>query len=375
MSFAVWQYHCDGFWQSYDQPTSDQIEAARQANVDTVELTEGIYRAPQFDYTIYEVMPFIMLQRNKETGTCRPVRRLQATIDGLGAGPKDCHAQAASTTDPLRELFEPFKSDALSADAQCNICISGFDDEEAAAIKLPKCQGHWYHADCIETWLREKQQCPYCKQIYGVLRGSCPDGHFEIRHLKKKLPGYNAKRTAGTVPSAAALTNALQSRSAAMDDDTTMSQTGTSGSDASDTTGSYPSSASSSVPVSPSKGSKAEYSSGTWMLSWTIPSGIQSSGHQNPGKFFSGTYRQAYLPDTPAFRDILKMFQIAWQRKLMFTVGRSLTREVDNVVIWAGIHCRTEWHNHGGFGWPCESYAQTVTDEFRHVGITPDQEL
>ncbi len=114
--------------------------------------------------------------------------------------------------------------------------------------------------------------------------------------------------------------------------------------------------------------------------------------------------RTAYLPDNPDGRQILKLFQTAWERKLLFTVGRSVTTGRDNTVnisqsfiihqhithslthatqtnkqtcnwqetyflscscvcvcvgqvVWAGIHHKT--CTHGGatnFGYPDETY-------------------
>jgi len=67
--------------------------------------------------------------------------------------------------------------------------------------------------------------------------------------------------------------------------------------------------------------------------------------------------RTAYLPDNKEGREILALFEIAWERKLLFTVGRSVTTGQDNQVVWGGIHQKTS--TSGGatsFGYPDPTY-------------------
>lgn len=372
MSFAVWQFHCDDFWQSYDQPTSDQIEAARLAGASTVELSQGIFARGRMSHRSYEVLPSLMLQRNKNTGFCRHIRRLQASLDSAGAGPVDEHAQAATEAESIQGLMKTVSAETLPRNTMCPICYDEFDNEGNQAVTLPACRGHWFHADCVEPWLVEKHKCPFCKHAYGIQRGACPDGLFHIRHHSWKLPGYRARqppRAPDPVPNTSSILQTNQQQDE-VDEDMYWEES-------SDTSESNYSSTYSAAAMSPDKerSTTEEYSNGTWTLVWSIPSGIQTAGHQNPGQPFRGESRVAYLPDTPEYGIILKMFQIAWKRKLMFTVGHSLTRDVDNVIIWNGIHCRTERDNDRGFGWPCPTYARTVTAEFENYGITPDQDL
>jgi len=52
--------------------------------------------------------------------------------------------------------------------------------------------------------------------------------------------------------------------------------------------------------------------------------------HPNPGQPYNGTQRTAYLPDNDIGREVLELLQIAWERKLLFTIGRSVTTGKDN---------------------------------------------
>ncbi|KAK9512301.1 hypothetical protein O3M35_000758 [Rhynocoris fuscipes] len=79
-------------------------------------------------------------------------------------------------------------------------------------------------------------------------------------------------------------------------------------------------------------------------ITYHIVSGIQGREHPNPGRpyYAVGFPRVCYLPDTKQGRHVLKLLQIAWKRRLVFTVGRSLTTGREDVITWNGIHQKTE---------------------------------
>lgn len=43
----------------------------------------------------------------------------------------------------------------------CPVCLADFADGEAVRV-LPECM-HYFHADCIDTWLRANTSCPMCR--------------------------------------------------------------------------------------------------------------------------------------------------------------------------------------------------------------------
>jgi len=51
------------------------------------------------------------------------------------------------------------------------------------------------------------------------------------------------------------------------------------------------------------------------------------------------------------------------------TIGKSLTNNADNQVVWSGIHHKTSRHG-GQFGYPDATYLERVTDEFKGRDIT-----
>lgn len=79
-------------------------------------------------------------------------------------------------------------------------------------------------------------------------------------------------------------------------------------------------------------------------ITYHIVSGIQGREHPNPGRpyYAVGFPRVCYLPNTKQGRKVLKLLQVAWERRLVFTVGRSLTTGREDVITWNGIHHKTE---------------------------------
>jgi len=97
---------------------------------------------------------------------------------------------------------------------------------------------------------------------------------------------------------------------------------------------------------------------------YTIPSGSKD------GKRHSGTQRIAYLPDNEEGKEILELLKIAFSRRLLFTVGTSITTGVNDVVVWNGIHHKTSLR--GGamsHGYPDPTYFKRVKEELAAKGI------
>ncbi|XP_025763117.1 uncharacterized protein LOC100706631 isoform X2 [Oreochromis niloticus] len=109
---------------------------------------------------------------------------------------------------------------------------------------------------------------------------------------------------------------------------------------------------------------------GTIVISYEIPSGIQTAKHPNPGRPYSGIYRRAYLPDNKEGNEVLRLLKKAFDQKLIFTVGRSRTTGLDGQVTWNDIHHKTSMS--GGpdcFGYPDPEYLSRVKEELKAKGI------
>ena len=108
------------------------------------------------------------------------------------------------------------------------------------------------------------------------------------------------------------------------------------------------------------------YNAGTIIIDYNMKNG------QRNGKHFSGTHRTAYLPDTKEGWEVFYLLREAFDRKLIFTVGRSVTTGQDNVVVWNGIHHKT--NTTGGashFGYPDPTYFNRVKEELAVTGVVP----
>ena len=80
---------------------------------------------------------------------------------------------------------------------------------------------------------------------------------------------------------------------------------------------------------------------GTIKICYRIPKGTQGKEHPNPGHYFTGTSHTAYLPDLPQGRKVLQLLRIAFDARLIFTVGTSHTSGATDTVMWSDIHHKT----------------------------------
>jgi deltex-like protein len=118
----------------------------------------------------------------------------------------------------------------------------------------------------------------------------------------------------------------------------------------------------------------------THLLSYcicSIASGIQGPEHPNPGRpyYAVGFPRVCYLPDTEKGRKVLKLLSIAFERRLIFTVGRSVTTGREDVVTWNEIHHKTEpGVSNTGHGFPDSGFLDRCLAELAAQGVTAMQD-
>ncbi|KAK6185729.1 hypothetical protein SNE40_007898 [Patella caerulea] len=113
---------------------------------------------------------------------------------------------------------------------------------------------------------------------------------------------------------------------------------------------------------------------GTIEINYIFRDGIQSEKHPNPGKPFKGTTRTAYLPDNRDGQEVLSLLKTAWERRLIFTVGKSITTGQNDVVTWGNINHKTR--TDGGqdsFGYPDHGYLKRVKGELMAHGVTSEK--
>lgn len=109
---------------------------------------------------------------------------------------------------------------------------------------------------------------------------------------------------------------------------------------------------------------------GTIEIYYNIPRGTQGPEHPHPGKIYHGCRRQAYLPDSARGREVLRLLRISFERRLTFTVGRSMTTGRDDCVTWSSVHHKTSRSGgQGNYGWPDTTYFDRVSQELVALGV------
>ena len=76
----------------------------------------------------------------------------------------------------------------------------------------------------------------------------------------------------------------------------------------------------------------------------------------------------AYLPDSDQGRTVLSLLSKAFRRRLIFTVGASLTSGQEDCVTWAGIHHKTKM-TEDEHGFPDLGYLHRVMEELKERGV------
>jgi len=214
--------------------------------------------------------------------------------------------------------FAPQRNRKDQEDHQCSICLgdlfdsSGYSDNSSStsspALSLVQCK-HAFHEECLVALINNNPspflQCPTCKKVHGIMTGTMP--------------------TNGT------MTHRLCSRS---------------------------------VP--------GYENCGSIEIHFQFPStGIQGQEHPNPGQRYTAMNfpRTAYLPNNQEGVQALHGLYIAWEQRLMFTVGRSITNGRDNCVTWNDIHLKT--HLGGGeHSYPDAHHLKNLFEELAGFGIS-----
>jgi deltex-like protein len=107
-------------------------------------------------------------------------------------------------------------------------------------------------------------------------------------------------------------------------------------------------------------------------LAATAAAGYEGSGSLSiqyyiPGP--TGLNRTAYLPDTPEGQEVLGLLRTAFDRRLCFTVGTSMTTGAKNVLVWNIHHKSALAGGVQSHGYPDPTYLTRVKEELLQYGI------
>lgn len=188
----------------------------------------------------------------------------------------------------------------------CSICMGDMVEKTT----LEKC-GHSFCRSCLDQAFKVKKACPVCRLVYGQLIGNQPANGTMIveRDPDLELPGHEGY---GCICIIYSFPPGLQSVSG-------------------------PRTASSDCRL-------LEHE---LITSFFVHN--PQPEHPNPGVRYPGTNRVAYLPDSPEGNRVLGLLRRAFEQRLIFTIGTSMTTGMQNVITWNDIHHKTSiW---GGPRW------------------------
>eukprot|EP00090_Calanus_glacialis_P027044 TRINITY_DN42554_c0_g1_i1.p1 TRINITY_DN42554_c0_g1~~TRINITY_DN42554_c0_g1_i1.p1 ORF type:complete len:423 (-),score=111.40 TRINITY_DN42554_c0_g1_i1:159-1427(-) len=220
-------------------------------------------------------------------------------------------------TDILSQYTTPWAAPPthLADQPQCSICLSDLSDTSsydtdstlAPVLSLSHCK-HAFHSACL-TALMSNSPSPFLQ---------CP--------TCKKVYGIRT----GTRPTTGTMTHRLMR---------------------------------SSVP--------GHGDCGTIELHFMFSPGIQGPEHPHPGHYYTpvGFPRTAFLPDNNEGLKALHGLYLAWEQRLLFTVGRSITTGQDNCVTWNDIHLKTKTSG-GEHSYPDDQYLTNLGQDLAGFGIT-----
>eukprot|EP00455_Lapot_gusevi_P009366 TRINITY_DN1418_c0_g1_i1.p1 TRINITY_DN1418_c0_g1~~TRINITY_DN1418_c0_g1_i1.p1 ORF type:complete len:193 (+),score=27.36 TRINITY_DN1418_c0_g1_i1:90-668(+) len=145
-----WEWQADDQWIPFELPSVHQIEQAFQARQRRVLLSFGFFEENPYYEVVFDYAAGQHFQRNTQSGNRRRVRRLGNDDDSL---------------------FQPIEV-RQQDDAMCVICqydfSNWFQNPDTASnknqqpVKLPSCEGHCFHRECIAQLVKLKSQCPLC---------------------------------------------------------------------------------------------------------------------------------------------------------------------------------------------------------------------
>lgn len=192
----------------------------------------------------------------------------------------------------------------------CSICMGDMVEKTT----LEKC-GHSFCRFCLDQAFKVKKACPVCRLVYGQLIGNQPANGTMIveRDPDLELPGHEGY---GCICIIYSFPPGLQSVS-------------------------WPGAAS----------SDCRFLEHQLITSFFVCN--PQPEHPNPGVRYPGTNRVAYLPDSPEGNRVLGLLRRAFEQRLIFTIGTSMTTGMQNVITWNDIHHKTSiWGGPRWYVWP-----------------------
>ncbi|XP_059480743.1 protein deltex [Neocloeon triangulifer] len=109
---------------------------------------------------------------------------------------------------------------------------------------------------------------------------------------------------------------------------------------------------------------------GTIQITYNFQGGIQGPEHPSEGKpyYAVGFPRVCYIPASELGFKVLGLLKVAFDRRLIFTIGRSTTTGIEDVIVWNDIHHKTELRQQV-HGYPDPHYLENTLLELAAHGV------
>ena len=197
----------------------------------------------------------------------------------------------------------------LNSNTACPICQEGLQSAGVSSLRICK---HYFHSSCLESMISKQASpthlvCPLCSTVHGIRTGDMP--------MASEMSWWKEPRL--DLPGNIGL--------------------------------------------------------GSFVIMYHVKDGIQGKGHPHPDKPFKalGFPRYAFLPGNDEGERVIKLLCLAFQRRLTFSVGQSLSKgpNVGDCVIWGEIHHKTSIEPGNIHGYPDIGYLKRVTTELSNLGV------
>ena len=104
---------------------------------------------------------------------------------------------------------------------------------------------------------------------------------------------------------------------------------------------------------------------GTIIVTYNFSSGVQNGVRYSA----HGFPRTAYIPNNDEGNDVVDLLTEAFKRRLVFTIGSSVTSGQQNCVTWNDVHHKTSMRRGDPYGYPDPTYLTRVKQELKSKGV------
>lgn len=71
-------------------------------------------------------------------------------------------------------------------DMQCCVCLNGFETKQVT-VSHEKSLHHVFHQNCLEMWVKQKSECPICRQKITHINDLCLDPNLKFNKWSERI--------------------------------------------------------------------------------------------------------------------------------------------------------------------------------------------